>query len=237
MRWLQPLWYERPADSVLDCDFAYSSAVRRPEEPGAVDGVGLLVTPDPGSDNPTRCGYLFRVEGSLALAGLAGRFGDFPTSDVDAWRAFGRSLSWPGWDELVRSVELVDGLSTFRHPRSVPRHVECLEWFPEGLVPIGDAVCSVNTHWGQGMTAAAYQVRALAEVLNRRCVGAIGLESLIDTDPDAAGHLADIFYLRRSLAALDEPAWMARLDAADRAELIQEGSPTARQSCHVRGST
>jgi len=173
--WLGQLGYEAPAESVVACDFAYASAVLRPSDPVAIQGSGVLVLPDPASDTPTRGGYLVRIEDNLWMAGLAGRFGDFPPVDPEAWRAFGRSLTWPGWDDLVGAAELVSAPSPFRFPRSVRRHFERLEFFPEGLVPLGDAVCHINPVYGQGMSAAACQVRALGNLLERRSSLSSGL--------------------------------------------------------------
>ena len=178
INWLGDLGYEAPAESVVGCDFAYASAVLRPVDPGAIQGSGVLVLPDPASDTPTRGGYLVRIEGDRWMAGLAGRFGDYPSADPDAWRAFGRSLNWPGWDDLVGSAELEGALSTFRFPRSVRRHFEKLEDFPEGLIPLGDAICHFNPVYGQGMSAAACEIRALDHVLERRSRDRSGLHGI-----------------------------------------------------------
>jgi 2-polyprenyl-6-methoxyphenol hydroxylase-like FAD-dependent oxidoreductase len=56
----------------------------------------------------------------------------------------------------------------FKFPRSVRRHFERLDRFPDGLVPLGDSICHFNPLYGQGMSAAACQARALGEVLTRR---------------------------------------------------------------------
>jgi 2-polyprenyl-6-methoxyphenol hydroxylase-like FAD-dependent oxidoreductase len=68
----------------------------------------------------------------------------------------------------VSTAQLVTDPIPFKFPRSVRRHFERLERFPEGLVPLGDAVCHFNPLYGQGMSAAACQARALGDVLQRR---------------------------------------------------------------------
>jgi 2-polyprenyl-6-methoxyphenol hydroxylase-like FAD-dependent oxidoreductase len=50
----------------------------------------------------------------------------------------------------------------------VRRHFERLERYPDGLVPVGDAVCHFNPVYGQGMSSAACQAQALGAVLERR---------------------------------------------------------------------
>ena len=165
-RWLTRMGFDPPSESVVNCDFAYASAILRPADPGALGGAGFFVLPRP--EGEPRGGYLVRIEGDNWLAGLGGRFGDFPPTDVEPWRDFGRSLAWPIWDELVSSAELVTNPAPFRFPRSVRRHFERLSRFPEGLVPIGDAICHYNPVYGQGMSAAAWQARRMGEVLDRR---------------------------------------------------------------------
>jgi 2-polyprenyl-6-methoxyphenol hydroxylase-like FAD-dependent oxidoreductase len=185
VRWLSILGFEEPARSVVNCDFAYASAVLRPEDPKAIDGVCLFVIPGPDSEHNTRFAYLARVEEDLWLAGLGGRFGDYPPADPKGWRDFGRTLAWPIWDELVSTAEPITHPAPFKFPRSVRRHFERLDRFPEGLLPLGDAVCHFNPVYGQGMSAAACQAMALGELLEQR-----------SADPRALAGVATEFFPR-----------------------------------------
>jgi 2-polyprenyl-6-methoxyphenol hydroxylase-like FAD-dependent oxidoreductase len=119
-----------------------------------------------------------RIEGNTWLAGLGGRFGDYPPTAVDEWREFGRTLAYPIWDEVLSTTEMVTNPVGFKFPRSVRRHFERLDRFPDGLVPLGDAVCHFNPVYGQGMSAAACQARALGEVLERRARASQDLSGL-----------------------------------------------------------
>jgi 2-polyprenyl-6-methoxyphenol hydroxylase-like FAD-dependent oxidoreductase len=168
MHWLPTLGFEAPAESVINCDFAYASAVLRPADPEALGGTGFFVLPKPDGPHTTRGAYVVRIEGDLWIAGLGGRFGDYPPTDVEGWRAFGRTLVSPAWDEVVGTAELVTEPVGYKFPRSVRRHFERLDRFPEGLVPVGDSVCHFNPLYGQGMSAAACQAQALGAVLRRR---------------------------------------------------------------------
>jgi 2-polyprenyl-6-methoxyphenol hydroxylase-like FAD-dependent oxidoreductase len=178
LRWLRTLAFDTPPESVVNCDFAYASAIVRPSDPTALGGAGFFVLPKPDSDYNTRGAYVVRVEGDNWLAGLGGRFGDYPPTDVDGWREFGRTLAYPVWDELLGTTELLTKPAGFKFPRSVRRHFERLDRFPDGLVPLGDSICHFNPVYGQGMSAAACQARALGEVLTRRGRGSQDLTGL-----------------------------------------------------------
>ena len=53
-------------------------------------------------------------------------------------------------------------------PSNRRRHYERMQRFPEGLVVLGDALCSFNPIYGQGMTTGALGVRLLDDSLRER---------------------------------------------------------------------
>jgi 2-polyprenyl-6-methoxyphenol hydroxylase-like FAD-dependent oxidoreductase len=91
-QWLATLGFEAPPESVVNCDFAYASAVVCPPDPEALGGTGFFVVPRPDGPYNTRGAYVVRIEGDKWLAGLGGRFGDYPPTDVDEWRQFDAHL-------------------------------------------------------------------------------------------------------------------------------------------------
>ena len=96
----------------------------------------------------------------------------------------------------LRGADAIGEIAMFRSPAAVWRRYEQLPGFPRGLLVMGDALCSPNPIYGQGMTMAAQQALTLRDCLR-------------DGDTD----LAPRFF--RAAARDIGPTW-ARNQAGDR---------------------
>jgi 2-polyprenyl-6-methoxyphenol hydroxylase-like FAD-dependent oxidoreductase len=108
------------------------------------------------------------MEEGLWLAMVAGRFGDHAPATLSGLLEFARSLIEPRFHELISNAQALNKPHHFKFPRSIRRHYEQLEEFPEGLLPIGDAISHNNPVYGQGMSSAARQAQALATLVGER---------------------------------------------------------------------
>jgi hypothetical protein len=175
-RWLTELGFQAPEETTIEVDFAYASTkFRIPDSYGEPERLLGFFGPAPQFPNGA---FLGVIENNLWHLSLAGRFGEYPPTDEAGFLAFAKSLHTPKLYNLIKDAERVADIMHFRFPTSVQRHYERLTAFPARFLVLGDAICSFNPIYGQGMSSAALQVQVLQQVLTERATGAYELEGL-----------------------------------------------------------
>ena len=217
--WLHALGYARPDEEQVRVGLGYATRTYR-LPPDALDG-DLAVLDATTPEHP-RGGALLRLEGDRWMVTLAGMLGDHPPTDPDGFLAFARSLRFPDIYQTVRDAAPLDDPVGFRFPASVRHRYERLDRFPDALLVMGDAVCSFNPIYGQGMSVAALEALALRRHLQRGAEPQPrrwfrGLARVVDVPWDIAvgGDLAvPGVQGRRTLKDRLVHAYIARLHAA-----------------------
>jgi 2-polyprenyl-6-methoxyphenol hydroxylase-like FAD-dependent oxidoreductase len=92
---------------------------------------------------------------------------DYPPTDVDEWKAFARTLPTTEVADLAEGRTPQGPILSYRFPANQQRHYDEMTRFPEGYLIAGDAVCSFNPIYGQGMSVAFSEARALDDTLRK----------------------------------------------------------------------
>ena len=162
--WLAALGYPRPDREAVQIGLGYTTRIYR-LDPDALDGTMAVI--DAATAQLPRTGALQRIEDDRWILTLAGILGDHPPTDPDGFLDFARSLRFPDIFQAIRDAEPLDDPVGFRFPASVRYHYERCDRSPAGLLAIGDAVCSFNPIYGQGISVAALEALTLRRHLER----------------------------------------------------------------------
>jgi 2-polyprenyl-6-methoxyphenol hydroxylase-like FAD-dependent oxidoreductase len=161
-QWLAAEGCSVPRKTTIGVDTAYSTA--NFHAPDWYDGEPLVFITGT-APTYSRRGYIIRIENGALLVSLIGRFGDYPPTDREAFLGFARELhSDLAW-RIIKDAEQLTSIAHHRFPVSVQRHYEELT-MPDRFIAMGDALCTFNPIYAQGMSSAACQARLLGEVLS-----------------------------------------------------------------------
>ncbi|MFF4579856.1 NAD(P)/FAD-dependent oxidoreductase [Streptomyces sp. NPDC001373] len=168
--WMEQMGYRRAPEERTRINVTYASRhfALPPDALGADRAVMIGAT----ASRPRGMVFAAQENGTWVVS-LHSYGNDRLPEDGQGFLECAAAIAPPDVMSELRRAEPLDPIAVYRFPCGVRRRYDRLKHFPDGLLAIGDALCSVNPVYGAGISLAAREAVLLGE-----CLAAKGAEPL-----------------------------------------------------------
>ncbi len=161
LKWIDDLGYQSPPKDILPIDLVYVSRIYQ-KTTESHDWKGLACHPLP---SVPRGAILFPLDSERWILSLFGYLGEHPTTAPEDTLRFLKDLPVPDLYNVISKAKPLSDPIKIRFPHQVYQRYDRVNRFPNGLLVVGDAICSFDPVFGAGMTIACQEARALDRLL------------------------------------------------------------------------
>ena len=166
--WLESMGYKSPREERMGIELSYTSRLYEMSKEFKQNENWKFMILYPIHPSTWRSGFVMSVEDNKWIVSLNGYFKEHAPLDDKGFVEFASTLTQPDIYNAIKTAKPVTDLMIHKYPYARWRKYHKLSRFPEGLVLLGDAVCSFNPIFGQGMSAASKGVRLLHDLLDEQ---------------------------------------------------------------------